>query len=740
MDLSSDTITSMEPYKKINSSDGDYPTVGGVKPGSGVRKIIYAARTHSQLSQFVSEVRRTKWGKSIRIVALGSRKLLCGNKEVLGIKSNEGRGLSHKSEAKITEHCLDLQKGISSTKANTQDLNLNKRKRTSMNKSNVKGCPLLSSRDAVSALAVHMLAEPSDIEDLAQLGSASHSCSYYATRESLPAAEIVVLPYNTLLSKEARNAVGLSLKKSLVIIDEAHNIPEALRSIHSCCLTLSIVEAAMDQLSLYVKKYSSRLSARNLFYLGQLRRCTTSIIEYLKSKKKIDGSKHSILMSTTELLFELKLDNINLFKVDRYLERSRLPQKLIGFAAFLNQSNMSASNLAETTTNTKHSEHLSKHISPLSIVRNFLICLNMRSKDGKIVAEWPEHSNEEFKFESGYIPPFFRYVLLDPSSRFENVITESHAVALVGGTIRPFVHISSELLGSTIPNLLEKATEADENAGKVSSTPFSSITEYLTTFSCGHVVSPSNVFTMCVTSGPTSTKLDFRHNSRYSEKLCDELGRTLVNVCNVVPNGLVVFLPSYAYEAHLMRRWRKVGILEQIKRRKAIHREPKNSRDVDQTLTSYSLDATSEKTGGAIIFCVVGGKVSEGINFADDMARCVFVVGLPYADITDPELREKMQSLDRKRSNSTGISGQSYYHNLCMRAVNQSIGRAIRHSNDYAAIILADTRYVSDTRVWKSLPQWLRHGETQPKTASSFGKLLFQLKSFFNEMKQSGSS
>lgn len=43
------------------------------------------------------------------------------------------------------------------------------------------------------------------------------------------------------------------------------------------------------------------------------------------------------------------------------------------------------------------------------------------------------------------------------------------------------------------------------------------------------------------------------------------------------------------------------------------------------------------------------------------------------------------------------VSGRSYYQTLCMRAVNQSIGRAIRHANDWAAIVLVDRRCVGLT-------------------------------------------
>ena len=118
--------------------------------------------------------------------------------------------------------------------------------------------------------------------------------------------------------------------------------------------------------------------------------------------------------------------------------------------------------------------------------------------------------------------------------------------------------------------------------------------------------------------------------------------------------------------------------------------------------------------------------MSEGINFADNMARCVMVVGLPYPDITDPELKEKMASMDQTPG---GITGQAYYHNLCMRAVNQSVGRAIRHANDYASIVLVDHRYCADQRIWRALPSWLTRGSRQESL--SFDTCVDAMKGFF---------
>lgn len=63
------------------------------------------------------------------------------------------------------------------------------------------------------------------------------------------------------------------------------------------------------------------------------------------------------------------------------------------------------------------------------------------------------------------------------------------------------------------------------------------------------------------------------------------------------------------------------------------------------------------------------------------------------------------------KENTRGADGKAaardFYENACMRAVNQCVGRAIRHKGDYAAILMLDKRYGGE-RIQCKLPKWIR--------------------------------
>ena len=65
--------------------------------------------------------------------------------------------------------------------------------------------------------------------------------------------------------------------------------------------------------------------------------------------------------------------------------------------------------------------------------------------------------------------------------------------------------------------------------------------------------------------------------------------------------------------------------------------------------------------------------------------------------------------------------------NLAFRAVNQSIGRAIRHAGDWAAIVLLDVRYQQPSKR-RQLPHWL--GGDRVRVVSGFGGVMKELSVF----------
>ena len=144
-----------------------------------------------------------------------------------------------------------------------------------------------------------------DIEELVAEGRKNKACPYYASRQALPLAQMVVLPYNTLLHAATRKAVGLNLKRSIVIIDEAHNLLETITGIHSVGVGGGQLALAYSQLTQYREKYSSRLKAKNLLYIKQILFILTRFIKALGGVPGRDPTEECVGQKKEETNLEL---------------------------------------------------------------------------------------------------------------------------------------------------------------------------------------------------------------------------------------------------------------------------------------------------------------------------------------------------------------------------------------------------------------------------------------------------
>uniref|UniRef100_A0A8C4QHC2 DEAD/H (Asp-Glu-Ala-Asp/His) box helicase 11 n=1 Tax=Eptatretus burgeri TaxID=7764 RepID=A0A8C4QHC2_EPTBU len=240
-----------------------------------------------------------------------------------------------------------------------------------------------------------------------------------------------------------------------------------------------------------------------------------------------------------------------------------------------------------------------------------------------------------------------QFMMLNPAVHFADIVQDCRSLIIAGGTMQPIDDLKQQLL-------LASGVK----------------TERIVEFSCGTII----FFEM------------------------DEAGRAIANISTVVPGGLVCFFPSYNYLRLMHARWQSSGLLARLAARKTVFEEPKKASLVDKVLNDYSrciqiCVATRATMTGAILLSVVGGKMSEGINFSDNLARCVVMVGMPYPNITSPELKEKMKYLDKRLVRLS--AGSLLCDNL-----------SIRHSGDFASVVLMDVRYSRPSiRQW--LPAWI---------------------------------
>ena len=97
----------------------------------------------------------------------------------------------------------------------------------------------------------------------------------------------------------------------------------------------------------------------------------------------------------------------------------------------------------------------------------------------------------------------------------------------------------------------------------------------------------------------------------------------------------------------------------------------------------------------SILFSIFRGNSSEGIDFADDNARIIILVGIPYANLLDTKVVLKKRYLDimGNKTSKYYMNGNDWYKNEAIIAVNQSLGRVIRHVNDYGLLICIDIRF-----------------------------------------------
>ncbi|KAG8342662.1 DNA repair helicase [Trypanosoma vivax] len=583
-----------------------------------------------------------------------------------------------------------------------------------------------------------------------------------------------------------------NFSNDVVVVDEAHNLVDCCRNATMSSVTQGQLSLTRQLLDGYRLRYESRLLTRNKQRLREMVSFIDKLLHYLRMS---DGRLQSNVEVTnlSSFVFDAGVDTVNVYRFLSFLEESRLLSKLHGLVAYLTTGlddlrkasrrpnevhSPPAVFGAQGTDNPKEGNPVDALLSlaeadnknVTATLRQFERFLRWYSRSDlytRVVLrrQAPVHQDGE---SAGLT---LELLQLEPSTyTMSPVIQQAQSVVLAGGTMKPLALTCSLILER--PNLKPQwmASEGPENIGSVGEVEQ---TDKLATKSVrfvaeGHIVPPSSIAVFALGSGPGGQRLEFQHTNRSRwSSLLQDVAAAILNFCRVVPAGMIVFFTSYEMEDIFTSVLKQSGMYDTINAVKRIYREPgrvkkdesysceasdgaATSVPVETMLEEYAACVRDNRSNGAVLFAVMGGKLSEGINFNDDLGRAVVVVGIPYANPSDVDLQLHLQHIantrleagpSSRRASTTSVHDKdatasplstatewNLFTDLCMRTVNQSIGRCIRHAEDYAVVVLLDARYAERAEVRSRISPWMHPSLHMPKT---YGECFRAVREFF---------
>ncbi|XP_054456847.1 Fanconi anemia group J protein [Anoplopoma fimbria] len=630
-----------------------------------IPKIFFGTRTHKQITQIAHELKRTVYS-GVPMTILSSRGHTCVNPEVVP-HSNRNERCKDLLDAKDGRSC-HYYHGVQRM------------------------------RDQRTLQRVHGLHDAWDIEDLVAIGKRLRSCSYYAARELMQEASIIFCPYNYLLDPMIRESMEIDLTGQIVVLDEAHNIEDCARESASFTLDHHSLLMSRDELDSMVNnniRRSEHEPLRNFCY---------SLINWIQESQSLmseRGYEQACKVwngkDVVGIFYNMGItaDTFNNLKKNlaAVLEKEERVGLINGKEDMVQVPTISSA----TSTVLKN----------LFMVLGFIYSSedNCRAAEDYRIAlqksyAWTNQVPSDAPDAQGFfVRPHRRqrqsirvktevltlsFWCLNPALAFCDFSKSVHSIVLTSGTLSPMGSFSSEL-GVKFSIQLE----------------------------ANHVINKSQVWVGTVGEGPQGRKLcaTFQHTETYAFQ--DEVGALLLHVCQVVAKGVLCFLPSYKMLDKLRDRWNNTGLWKKLELQKAVIAEPRGGGkgDFDELLQRYydAIKYCEEERDGALLIAVCRGKVSEGLDFTDDNARAVITIGIPFPNIKDLQVELKMKYNDQHCKSRGLLPGNRWYEIQAYRALNQALGRCIRHRNDWGALILVDDRYRNNPNKYiTGLSKWVR--------------------------------
>lgn len=447
--------------------------------------------------------------------------------------------------------------------------------------------------------------ESMDAETFAEAAEKCGLCPYELLKLILPYADILVIPYSFIFMKQVfrhfQSWLGLQISDMVIIVDEAHNIPDYLRDVQTYECSRVSLERAVSEAEKYGDPglYDDVKVSDFIRALGNLMDC--AIDEYLVDE---DG------MLPPGFIEEGLMQELHRTSVDV----GRMLTAMEDLGDSIEEHKKQIRKLPRT------------YIGAVArFVRNW-----MDSDDGYHVHLIIMGKN-----------PKFQAYCLDPRPVAEP-LNDCCSSIHMSGTLEPLDSYMEEL-GLSNPVKLRMPSCFDED-------------------------NMLSIYT---------DKVTMRFDERFTEPNYGDMQQLIVNLVNCVHVNTAIFFPSF----QVMDRMIHDGLHRKLGREVFFE---KRSMSQDELMESFEDFSVSE---GSVLFCVTGGRISEGLDFPHRALEMVLIVGVPYAKPT-----VKNRALQRYYDLRFG-NGYAFVSSIpAARRMRQAAGRLIRTETDIGVAVVLDRR------------------------------------------------
>lgn len=587
------------------------------------KKIIYTTRTNAQQRQVLIELREIKnknkdVEKNIFGVGMQGRSNMC-------LLSKKNPDLANGTSEELSRFCSNIKK---KTKED-----------------NKKGCIFYRNfldKEKLGQVVDWFKETLPTAEEFIKYCNRRNICPYEVNKILLKEARVVVVPYIYVFDLMIRNmlfdCLAVSEEDMILIVDEAHNLPDYIRDLFSVQLSMYMLNICISE----AEKYGDPSLLGGRFKVSGFCKTLSDVVRDIRDTYVYGILENGIRRGTKK-------------NSDAFIPSHEFEEEI------LSRINITSRRLHDIIGDLiAYGEKIQEY----------------RQKEGKLPRSFLHKLGQFLDFWINIELNQYARLVVDGANG-KNPCIESYCLdPSVGAEIIRYFHSSIHMSGT-----LEPLEEYRDSLG------LSENTELISYPSPFPRENRKIFFVKDVT-----TKYD---EVLKDDKMINRMGGYISNICNKFPKNTMVFFPSF----NTMSMFKRNNCFQDIDR-SVYFEEQKMSQSALMELVSDFKEHGDNQNDKAALFSVMGGRISEGMDFPAEQLELAVIVGIPY-----PKPTARQRGLQRYYDLKFHKGWEYTVEAPAARKMLQAIGRLIRDKNDRGVAVILDRRAARFKKYIRELEQ-----------------------------------